>query len=323
MPHRAPVVLLCALLVLAGCSGSGSGSRTHPGALAASGIDLHGQTYTVGGKEFSEQLVLCKMQIAALQSVGATVRDRCNIPGSTAARSALTTGQIDMYWSYTGTGWVVDLGRRTPTIHDADEQYRAVRDADAANGIVWTAPAPFNDTYAIATTRDVARRHGLRTVSDFARLVNAGDPDATLCVEPEFAARPDGLDGLRQAYRIGAPFDGPPRVTTLDGDAVYDATAHGSPCRFGEVFTTDGRVTGLGLQPLVDDRDHFPKYNASNTIRRQVVDRDPRVVRLSDELARRLDDRTMLDLNGQVSSQGRDPDLVARTWLTQQGLIGR
>jgi osmoprotectant transport system substrate-binding protein len=30
----------------------------------------------------------------------------------------------------------------------------------------------------------------------------------------------------------------------------------------------------------------------------------------------------MLDLNGQVSSQGQDPGQVATRWLQQQGFIG-
>src|SRR5690349_17840720 len=75
------------VFVLAGCGGlTGSGQpAAQGGSLAASGINLAGQTYTVGGQEFDEQLLLCKMSVAALQSVGATVNDRCNITGSAAA----------------------------------------------------------------------------------------------------------------------------------------------------------------------------------------------------------------------------------------------
>ena len=45
--------------VLAGCGGlSGSGQpAAEGGSLAASGINLAGQTYTVGGQEFDEQCV--------------------------------------------------------------------------------------------------------------------------------------------------------------------------------------------------------------------------------------------------------------------------
>ncbi len=307
-------------LLAAGCGGlSGSGAPTaSAGSLSAQGVNLQGQTYTVGGKNFDEQLFLCKAQIAALQSVGATVNDRCNIPGSAAARTALTTGQVDMYWSYTGTGWVTDL-KRTPPIQDSQGQYQATKDADLANGIVWTDPTPFNNTYAIGTTKALADQYKLKTTTDFANFVNSGNPDASLCVESEFAVRPDGLPGLKQTYGITAPL----RTSTLDTGAIYKATADGQQCKFGEVFTTDGRIPGLNLVALADDKNYFPKYNASNTIRKEVVDRNQGVVTVSNEIAKRLDYDTMLRLNGEISSQGQDPDLVARNWLKQQGLIGQ
>ncbi|WP_433784823.1 glycine betaine ABC transporter substrate-binding protein [Actinomycetospora sp. CA-101289] len=323
---RVSAVLLAATaLVAAGCGGlSGSGApAASAGSLSASGINLSGQTYTVGGKNFDEQLLLCKMQIAAIQSVGGQAEDRCNIPGSAAARTAILSGDIDMYWSYTGTGWVTDL-QQSPPIQDSQAQYIAVRDMDLQrNNIVWTEPTPFNNTYAIATTQAFAQQNNLRTTTDFANFVNSGNPDATLCVESEFAVRPDGLPGLRQTYGITAPLASPPQVVTLDTGAIYQATANGNPCKFGEVFTTDGRIPGLRLVSLEDDRNYFPKYNASNNIRRDVVDRNPQIVQLSNEIARRLDFDTELRLTGQISSEGQDPDLVARNWLKSQGLIGQ
>lgn len=324
-PRKLAVILAATGLLAAGCGGlSGSGAPTAaPGGLSQMGINLEGQTYTVGGKDFDEQLLLCKMQIAAIQSVGGEVTDRCNIPGSAAARTALTSGEIDMYWSYTGTGWVTDL-KQSPPIQDSRAQYIAVRDMDLAkNNIVWTEPTPFNNTYAIATTQAFAQQNNLRTTTDFANFVNSGNPNGTLCVESEFAVRPDGLPGLRQLYGIQAPFNAPPAVTTLATGAIYQATANGTPCKFGEVFTTDGRIPGLNLVSLEDDKNYFPKYNASNTIRKEVVDRNPQIVALSNEIAKRLDFNTELSLTGMISSQGMDPDAVARNFLKQQGLIGQ
>jgi len=321
----AAVILAVTALLAAGCGGlSGSGApQAAPGSLSAQGINLTGQTYTVGGKNFDEQLLLCKMQIAAMQSVGATVNDRCNIPGSAAARTALTSGQVDMYWSYTGTGWITDLGNTNP-IPDSQQQYQATAQEDLQrNQIVWTEPTPFNNTYAIGVKKDFAAQNNINTTTDFANFVNSNNPNATLCVESEFATRNDGLPGLKKTYNITVPYESPPQVTTLDTGAIYQATANGSPCHFGEVFTTDGRIPGLNLVALPDDKNFFPKYNASNTIRKEVVDRNPAIVQVSNEIAKRLDYNTELGLTGLISSQGQDPDLVARNWLKQQGLIGQ
>jgi osmoprotectant transport system substrate-binding protein len=320
----AAATLAALAFLLAACGGlSGSGQpAAQGGSLAASGINLAGQNYVVGGQEFDEALLLCKMSVVSLQSVGATVTDRCNITGSAAARQALLSGEIDMGWSYTGTGWIANLGNTTP-IPDSQQQYIATRDQDLErNQIVWTDPTPFNNTYAIATTRAFADQNNLRTTTDWANFINSGNPQATTCVEAEFASRNDGLPNLLKAYGVTVPYDSPPALTVLDTGAIYQATANGNPCRFGEVFTTDGRIPALNLVSLADDRNFFPKYNASNTIRKQVVDRNPRVVDVFNQIAPRLTDDVMLNLNGQISSQGRDAQQVATEFLQQQGLIG-
>jgi osmoprotectant transport system substrate-binding protein len=318
------VTLAATALLAAGCGGlSGSGQpQAQGGSLAASGINLAGQTYTVGGKEFDEQLVLCNMTIAALQSVGATVNNRCNITGTAATRSALTSGQIDIYWEYTGTGWVTHL-KKSPPIPDSQQQYIAVRDLDLQqNHIVWLPPSPFNSTYGLAVTQAFAQQNNLHTLTDWANFTNSGNPAATLCVEAEFAGRDDGLAGLFRTYGVNPAPTGPPKLNTLDTGAIYQATANGNPCNFGEVFTTDGRIPGLHLVTLQDDKNYFPKYNASPTIRQEVFDRNPSIARVFDAITPRLTNEVMLDLNGQVSSQGQDPQQVATRWLQQQGLIG-
>ena len=57
---------------------------------------------------------------------------------------------IDLYWDYTGTGWITYLKHAKP-IPDPAKQYKAVARADLAkNKIVWLPPAPLNNTYAFA-----------------------------------------------------------------------------------------------------------------------------------------------------------------------------
>jgi osmoprotectant transport system substrate-binding protein len=324
------IAVVTTLVIARGGSGGSGGTTAAAPTTTATGAGsapvtsnalLAGQTYTVGGKDFDEQLVLCKITIQLMQARGATVNDRCGTSGSAAIRNALLTGQIDVYWNYTGTGWATDLRETAPASQDPQQLYQAVRDADAPNGVTWLSPTPFNNTYGIGTTRTFAAQNGLRTVSDFARLVNAGNPQATLCVEAEFAGRDDGLPSMRRAYGLPSSFATPPAVTTLDTGAIYQAAANGNPCRFGEVFTTDGRLPGLDLVTLQDDRDFFPVYNAAPVFRTASLNRQPAVAGLLDDVSRRLTNDVILGLNGQVSSQGRDPGVVAAGWLRSQGLI--
>jgi osmoprotectant transport system substrate-binding protein len=134
-------------------------------------VDLAGQSFTVGSKEFTEQLVLGQLTKLVLEGAGATVTDQIGLVGSETVRSALTSKQIDLYWEYLGTAWVNYL-KNTQAIPDPAAQYTAVRDADKANGITWLDATPFNDTYAITMTNERSAELGITSVSQIGRLIS-------------------------------------------------------------------------------------------------------------------------------------------------------
>lgn len=314
-PLRRAVLTVLVVLLTAGCGLNSAGPGAAPGSLAQQ-ADLSGQSYVVGSKNFDEQRILCQITIAALQSTGASVTDRCNIGGSDATRQALLSGDISLYWEYTGTAWASFLrdGRRLPD----DRVLAELRARDRAeNGVAWLEPAGFENTYAFTVDGATAARLKLRTISDMAAYLRSGQP-GTVCVETEYNSRADGLRGLQQAYGFQIPEN---RIQVLDAGVIYQSTADGV-CLFGEVGTTDGRIPGLGLRVLEDDRDFHVTYDAVPTIRQDVLEKNPAVARVLDTLSGALDYPTMLTLNSEVSAQGQDPRDVARTWLAERGLIG-
>ena len=110
-----------------------------------------------------------------------------------------------MYWEYTGTGWITHLNKTTP-INNARRQWLAVKRADAANGVTWLDPAPFDNTYAFAVRREAVSRFSVRKISDFRRLLRTRPRDATLCVTNEFLVRDDGLPGVEKRYGFRWPW---------------------------------------------------------------------------------------------------------------------
>jgi len=136
----------------------------------ADGADLSGASLTVSSKEFTEQLILGHITKLVLEEAGAEVDDQIGLVGSTSVREALTSGEIDLYWEYLGTGWVTYLDN-TEAISDPDEQYEAVRDADAANEVTWLEPAPFNNTYAIALSNENAEALDISSISEIKDLI--------------------------------------------------------------------------------------------------------------------------------------------------------
>ncbi len=280
--------------------------------------ELEGVKMTVGSKDFTEQITLGYIIEFAMAAAGAEVRDLTNIQGSNSTRDAQLNGQIDLTYEYTGTGWINYLGNETP-LPDSTEQYEAVRDADlAANDMVWEPPAPMNNTYAIAMNKQTAEETGVMTLSDYANLVRTNPSAATTCVETEFNVRQDGYPGMAAKYEFD-PNLAPRQI--LQTGIIYQATADGNQCKFGEVFTTDGRIIALDLVLLEDDRAFFPKYNPSLIMKKDFADAHPEVQEVMAPITAKLDDKVMTELNRQVDVEGKEPADVARDWLVSEGFV--
>lgn len=295
-----------------------SNSDVSAGSLAEN-VSLEGASITVGSKEFTEQLILCKISSLALRSAGATVTEQCGIQGSNGTRAALTSGSIDMYWEYTGTAWINFL-QHTEPINDPDELYRATSEEDLSkNKIRWLTPAPANNTYAIVVKTVTGKDLGVSTLSEYGNLVKTDPTRATICVGNEFASRNDGFPGLQEAYGFDVPGA---QVATLADGAIYSAVAKNDPCNFGMAATTDGRIKALELTVLVDDKQFFPVYNPVPTIRDSAYNEHPDIEKILNPIAEALDDSVLQELNGKVDIDGQEPAKVAEDWLKSKGLIG-
>ena len=275
---------------------------------------LKGVTVKVGSKEFDEQLILGQLTVKTMCAAGATVVDRTNTKGSTQTRKKLQDGVTDVVWEYTGTGWINYLGHDKP-ITDSQKQYEAVKKEDLAkNKLVWGPLAPFNNTYAFATTDEFAKKNNLKTHSDMAAYIKK-TPSSTVCVESEFAARPDGYPGFKKKYGITGG-----KLKSLGTGVVYTQLDKGN-CDFGEIFTTDGRLAALGLQVLDDDKAYFPLYNGVAVTREDYNKKHPEMLKVLAPLAKVLTTDTMTNLNKKKSADGEDPAKIAEDFLKQKGFL--
>jgi osmoprotectant transport system substrate-binding protein len=287
----------------------GAGDNTQEGALEGVSVD-------VGSKDFDEQLILGQLTLLTLQAAGAEVTDKTNIQGSTQARTDLIKEEIDVYWDYTGTGWINFLGH-DEIIPDAEEQYQKVKEEDLKeNDLVWGERAPFNNTYSMAPTQDFAEENDITTLSDMAAYIEAND-DYTVCVESEFATRPDGLPALEKAYGISIPES---NIQTLGTGVIYTQIEKGE-CTFGEIFTTDGRIAALGLLALEDDKTAFPIYNGVPITNAKNSDSEA-IQEVLAPLAETLTTEVMTELNKQKSGDGLPEEQIAEDYLKEQGFIG-
>ncbi|GGL80231.1 glycine betaine ABC transporter substrate-binding protein [Glutamicibacter protophormiae] len=309
-----------ALIGLTGCGlspSTGTVPASAPGSIQPLPDLPETAKATVTSKSFTEQLLLGKITVIALETAGFDVTDLTNVPGSQPARQLLLSGDASALWEYTGTAWLTYLGHEEPVTGE-QAQWQAVHDEDVSNNIVWGEPAPLNNTYALAMNRKNADRLGVTKLSQLKEL---DKEELTFCVDPEFNSRRDGLTPMLEHYGIdrgkGVSED---NIGLYDVGAIYQATADGA-CNFGEVFTTDGRIKALDLTVLEDDLDYFPSYNAAPAFNGEFIREFPQAMDVMEQIAPLLTDEALMDMNYQVDVVGREPSDVAFEWMVDQGLV--
>lgn len=262
-------------------------------------------TIRVGSKDFTEQEILCYMTSHAIENnTDINVETECNLGGAQVVFSALTNDNIDLYIDYAGTDYT-DILNHKP-ISDVDKVYKTIKkEMKQKYNIEVLDQMAFNNTYALAVTKETAEQYNLKTISDLTRVSN----ELTIAPTLEFINREDGLPGLKKAYGLEFKdtigIDGSPRYTALQNNnaQVIDA------------FTTDGLLRKFNLVVLEDDKNFFPPYNAIPLVRGDTLKEYPEIEDILNKLGTYLTDEVMQDLNYQVDELGNSPEQVAINYL--------
>lgn len=281
--------------------------------LAAGAVSASAQTLVVGGKNFTEQQLMAEMTTQLLTAKGFKVDKRAGL-GTAPLRQAQEAGQIDLYWEYTGTS-LITFNKVTDKL-DSAATYARVKELDAAKGLVWLNPSKANNTYALAMRKADAAAKGIRTLSDLAAKVKAG-PALKFGCNAEFYARPDGLTPMQNSY--GFEF-GRENVVRMDTGLVY-AALRDAQVDVGLVFATDGRIPAFDFVVLADDKGFFPNYSLTPVVRKETLDKNPKLAEHLNALSARLDDATMAKLNATVDVEKKTIEEVSTSFLKSQGLI--
>ena len=289
------VVFVLVALLLAGCS------RATP------------VTLKVGSKDFTEEFILAEMYSLLLEEAGFKVERKFNLGGTPIAHAALVKGDIDLYPEYTSTGLLTILKEKP--LADASAILEAVRKGYREQfKLSWLEPAPFNDTQALATTKDVSEKYGIKTYSD----LSAKAAELRLGGPAEFAERADGIKGLQQAYG-GFQFKEFKQLGT--GSLRYEALKTGQ-IDVVVAFGTDGQISGMGLVLLQDDKHFYPVYQAAPVVRTDVLDKNAKIAEALNKLAPLLTDDVMAGLNWQVDGPTKKEfAAVAKAFLQEKGLL--
>ncbi len=288
----AGIVLLAALASFGRASGDGS-EQQEPPRLAPVRV-------AAGPDAESSLLAHTLVALLALQDVDARV---VSFSDARDTRQALERGDVELRPAYTGEAWLEALGRADPP-GDPRASFEEVHDHDAELGLIWFRPRfvtgldapPANATFAFVVAGPPSIDADLSTVSQLASRLSA-QPDATLCVDPEFAARPDGLRAVLAAYSVRSD---QPVLAAAPSDAVRGVRA--GDCIAGLATATDGLAWGAGLRPLVDDLAVFPAFVVLPQARREALVERPAISTAIGPMADQLTTALLGRLNARVTA---------------------
>jgi osmoprotectant transport system substrate-binding protein len=277
------------------------------------GASAQAATIVVGGKNFTEQLLLAEMTAQLLKAKGFDVDKRDGM-GSQIVRDAQVNGQVDVYWEYTGTS-LVTYNKVTDPM-SAEDTYKKVKELDAAAGLTWLDPSSANNTYALAVRSSDPRTDSLNTLSDVAKALNDGG-DLVIALGAEFSKRPDGLPGLETAYGFQTTRA---NLSTMDDGLTYQALNE-DQVDLAVVFATDGRISAFNFRVLQDDKGFFPNYALAPVVRTETLEANPALEEPLNALSAQLSDDVMQRLNAEVDVEKKTIEEVASTFLGEGGLI--
>ena len=272
----------------------------------------HSDRIVVGSKNFTEQLVLGELFAQVIEArTHLPVERRFYLAGTFICQQAILAGRIDIYPEYTGTALTAVL-KQQPS-GDKVDVYRRVKQAyEKQFGLTLSSPLGFDDTFAMVIRGEDARRLHLQTLSQAAPFA----PRWRAGFGYEFMERPDGYKGLSASY--GLHFAEPPRVMDL-GLLTRALVQRQVDLIAGN--NTDGLIPALDLFVLEDDHHYFPPYEAVAVMREEMLKTHPAVRAALDELAGKVSDDDMRQLNYAVDGQHRDAAAVVREFLAQPRFV--
>jgi osmoprotectant transport system substrate-binding protein len=257
-----------------------------------------------------------------LRDNGFEVIDKSQFGPTNVVKSALESGEIDMYPEYTGNGAFFFDETESDVWNDAQKGYERVKQLDMeVNNIVWLESAPANNTWAIAVPRKLAETEGLETLNDFAAYVNRGGY-VKLIGSEEFVTSPVALPAFMEEY--GFDLTQEQLVTVSSGDTAQTEKAAGEGTdgvNAAMAYGTDGSLNAFGLVVLDDPRGAQPVYQPAPRVRGEIMDEYPEIADILNPVFRTLDLETLQTLNARIAVEGQNPTDVARDYLTSGAFL--
>jgi osmoprotectant transport system substrate-binding protein len=294
-------VLLAVLTVAAACS---KNTTTATGASSSPKT-----TVTVGATSFDENQIVANMYAEVLSHAGYQVKSPITVVGSREVLQPAMPGQIQVAPEYVGSL----LAFLNGTV-SSDPNAEATSDsaALASKGLTMLTPSAADDTNAFVVTQATANKYHLTTISSLKSVAGS----LTLGGPAECPQRTFCLLGLQQTYGFTMKFQPIGSCDTPTAQALVAGSID-----VAVLCSTQAEISADHLVALTDDKHLQQADNLTPEVSSALLTSNPDVKTLLNSVSAKLTTANIIDLNAQVSIDHKSPADVAKTFLTQQGLL--
>ncbi|MGT2887374.1 ABC transporter permease/substrate-binding protein [Streptococcus didelphis] len=269
-------------------------------------------TIVIAGKLGAEPEILINIYKELLEDQSdLKVEVKSNFGKTSFLYQALKSGNIDIYPEFTGTITSSLLKDKPQLSNDPKKVYRAAKEGiEKQDNLVLLKPFAYQNTYAVALPESLAKDKGITKISDLQRYQTQLKAGFTL----EFKDRQDGNKGLQDLYGLNLS------VSTMEPALRYQAIVSGD-IQLTDAYSTDAELKKYKLQVLEDDKHLFPPYQGAPLMKKTLLEKHPEIGKILNQLAGKISEKEMQEMNYKVSVEGKDASKVARDYLLKEKLI--
>lgn len=270
------------------------------------------QELTIAGKLGSEPDILINMYKELIEDqTDITVDLKENFGKTTFLYNALKSAEIDLYPEFSGTILESFIKADESYSNNPQEVYQLARDEiKQQDDFAFLEPMDYQNTYAVAVKRKFAEEHGIKTISDLKKVQNQLTGGFTL----EFIDREDGLKGIEKLYGLKLT------VKSMEPALRYQAIENGD-VNVIDAYSTDSELKQYDLVILKDDKELFPPYQGAPLLRQETLKKYPELEGILNQLAGKITEEEMSEMNYDVNVNGQAPSDVAHDYLVKNNLI--
>ena len=316
---RKIIALLIVMTMALGMSACANSTNSTNENIETKEVINPGDPIVVSTMNDTEGEVLGRMMVLALKDAGFEVKDNTfGYTGTSNGRTALLEGETDIYMDYTGRGLRLIEGVDKELYRDLETAWESVSTWDAkTNNLIWLRYAPFNNTDALAVNRKFAEENNVYSMADFAKYVNDGG-FVKMFVHDYWVTLPTGLPGMEKTYGFKLDKD-QYIIGTGNNEQMLAEGTDGTNAAM--LYSSSGLVKAYDLVVLEDPEHVSPVYAPAPIIRKERLDKYPKVKEVLDKVFESITLEEMIEMNKEVQVDGASGMDVAREYLLSKDLI--